>query len=82
MTAYANHWGGYGSKWQKLEVACAQQGVVLEGAHRALADARATYELLRKIADVGAVPNHVVRTSVVRHRGIELIDEQKGQMKL
>jgi len=39
---------------ENLEAACARYGIVLEGHHRALADARATSELLRRVLDDAA----------------------------
>lgn len=39
----------YGLTGQKLAVACAERGIVLDGHHRALADARATAELFRVV---------------------------------
>lgn len=86
MEAYAAYWkepGRYGSyKWQKLEVACAQQGVELQGAHRALADAMATYQLIRAVAAKGATPVIKPAEQLGTTRGIELIDEQKGPIEL
>ena len=44
----------YGGKyaWHKLSVACEQQGIVLEDAHRALGDTLATWKLLQKLASL------------------------------
>jgi len=39
----------YGLTGQKLSVACAERGIVIDGHHRALADARATAELFRAV---------------------------------
>jgi DNA polymerase-3 subunit epsilon len=39
---------------ENLEAACARYGIVLEGHHRALVDARATSELLRRVLDDAA----------------------------
>jgi DNA polymerase-3 subunit epsilon len=48
MAAY-QHFAGY-SKWQKLGVACAEIGYSLEGAHRAMADAKAARAILLHMA--------------------------------
>jgi len=58
MKKYAAFWGapnryGYSDPaWQKLEDACAQQGVVFEQNHRALGDALATAALIRRLAEL------------------------------
>jgi len=60
MLKYAAFWGetnryGYSSPaWQKLEVACRQQGIDLGvQQHRALGDALATAALIRRLAELG-----------------------------
>lgn len=86
MEAYASYWGEpgrYGScKWQKLENACKQQGVVLNGAHRALADAMATYQLIKAVAAKSATPAVSPREQLGTTKGIELIDAEKGHVEL
>ena len=52
MRPYATFWGGRNGRWQKLENACIQQGVMLSDAHSALADAQATRLLLMRLAGV------------------------------
>lgn len=57
MKMYAAFWGDWNEeknsfRWQKLTNAAEQQGIKFEGkAHRALADAKATLELLKRMAD-------------------------------
>lgn len=62
MQAYAAFYGEPGksysrrfqsSRWQKLEDACRQQGILFEQTHRALGDAIATAALIRRIAELG-----------------------------
>lgn len=48
MRQYAQHVGTY--RWQRLEVALRQQGLSVSNTHRALADARAAYALLARLA--------------------------------
>lgn len=55
MNPYAEYWGAWNEwhssfTWQSLTNACAQQGVAVENAHRALGDCRMTLALIRKIA--------------------------------
>ncbi len=86
MEAYAAYWKepdkfGRSYKWQKLEVACAQQGVELNGAHRALADAMATYQLIKAVAAKGAAAAQHERP-LQAVKGVELIDIEKGPIEL
>ncbi|HEX3640238.1 MAG TPA: 3'-5' exonuclease [Ktedonobacteraceae bacterium] len=59
MDKYATFYGAPGKyersgpRWQKLEIACAQQGIVFKQTHRALGDAQATAMLIRRIAELG-----------------------------
>lgn len=57
MLAYAKFWGmpgRYGEfRWQKLQDACRQQGILLKQDHRALSDALATAALIRRLAELG-----------------------------
>lgn len=49
--AYKNEPNPYGSpKWPKLNEACRQQGLDIIQPHRALGDAWAAYELLKRLA--------------------------------
>lgn len=54
MDPYARFWGqrGYNgrARWQKLTVACQQQGVIVADSHRAIGDCRMTLALLQKLA--------------------------------
>jgi DNA polymerase III subunit epsilon len=55
MVPYAKYWGDYSRyhgnyRWQSLTNACAQQGVTIENAHRALGDCRMTLALIQKLA--------------------------------
>lgn len=55
MEAYADFWGEWdvyhaSNKWQRLTVACQQQGVELIEAHHALSDCLMTLRLLKKLA--------------------------------
>ncbi len=58
MEAYAQFWGEPGRwpgsmKWQRLEEACAQQGITAEVQwHRALGDCKAELALLQKLSDL------------------------------
>jgi len=58
MLVYADFWGEpgrYGDcKWQKLTVAAQQQGVKVEGAHRALADCKMTLGVVKAMAGSAA----------------------------
>ena len=54
MLWYADHWGEWddyhgNNRWQRLGVACKQQGVPTGALHGALADAQATYHLILKV---------------------------------
>jgi len=54
MEAYAPHGGEWNEyyrsyKYVRLEVAMAREGLQFEGAHRALADAQATFRLIEKM---------------------------------
>lgn len=54
MLAYAEYWGEWNDyyesyRWQKLAVACHQQGIEVVGAHGALADCLMTLALCRKV---------------------------------
>ena len=51
MRAYAEHVGGPGGSWIKLETACRLEQVQLTNAHRARGDALATYQLIRALAE-------------------------------
>jgi len=53
MDPYARHWGERrrnGYRWQKLTVACQQQGITVADSHRAIGDCRMTLALLQKLA--------------------------------
>lgn len=54
MEIYAQHWGELGHrgyKWQKLELACYQQEVQVDGSwHRAQGDCQATLALIKTLA--------------------------------
>lgn len=57
MLAYAEYHGEWNPyyrsyKWQKLGVACQQQGISVVDAHSALADCRMTLALVRRLARV------------------------------
>ncbi len=59
MKAYARYYGQRSARrkgyvWQSLAKACAQQQIVVQGAHSALGDALMTLALIRKMA---ATPN-------------------------
>lgn len=55
MNRYAAHWGDWNNyhrsyRWQKLTAACAQQGVNIERAHRAIGDCQLTLALIKAVA--------------------------------
>lgn len=56
MRLYARYWGEMRRgdyKWQRLSVACEQQGIVIpDSMHRAITDAEATRRVLYKIAEM------------------------------
>lgn len=54
MNAYAEHWGEWNDyhgsyRWQKLTVACQQQGLAIQNAHSALGDCLMTLALINKV---------------------------------
>ena len=57
MLKYSEFYGAPGrygdAAWQRLGTACAQQGVIVDQAHRSLGDALATAALIRRLAELG-----------------------------
>ena len=56
MLAYARFWGDYNDyrgsyRWQKLTIACEQQGIQVVGAHGAVGDCRMTLALIKRLAE-------------------------------
>ncbi len=56
MLKYAAFWGDWNDyrhnyRWQKLSVACQQQGIEVKGAHDALGDCLMTLALVKKMAE-------------------------------
>ena len=54
MEAYAEHYGDWNEyrqsyRWQKLSVACAQQGIIIKDAHSAVGDCQMTLALIRSL---------------------------------
>jgi DNA polymerase-3 subunit epsilon len=54
MLWYADFWGEWddyhgNNRWQRLSVACAQQGIVVADAHDALGDCKMTYALINAV---------------------------------
>lgn len=55
MRRYAAYWGDWSDyhksyRWQRLTAACAQQGVKIERAHRAIGDCQLTLALIKAVA--------------------------------